>query len=243
MRAQRPTCQPDSRRPPGQVRSATRAAHWLVRLCVLGLLALAWVPASAANLQISELSDAGSDPTPAGGVITYHVRVLNSDLDTVNDAYVLFDLPAGATAVNLPPFCSVDPVVTTRVVCSLGDVTGTDPPTPIDFDIQVSTAGMDPGTVVISSAIGHAPVPPAGTPLVNLPANDPFFSGDTNSADNVVTQNTTLVDAGDLVMDKSASPEPVVAGTPVTYTITVTNNGPSASSNFTVNDALPAGVT
>ncbi|HVK53000.1 MAG TPA: SdrD B-like domain-containing protein [Pseudoxanthomonas sp.] len=215
----------------------------LHRLLLLVLL-LAWaLPASAANMQISELSDAGSDPTPAGGVITYHVRVLNSDLDTVNDAFVLFDLPAGATAVNLPPFCSVDPVVPTRVVCSLGDVTGTDPATPIDFDIQVDTSGMSPGTVVMTSAVGHAPVPPAGTPLTSLPTNDPFFAGDTNSSDNVVTQNTTLVDAGDLVLSKSASPEPVVAGSQVTYTITVTNNGPSASSNFTVNDALPAGVT
>ncbi|WP_158982707.1 SdrD B-like domain-containing protein [Lysobacter panacisoli] len=200
-------------------------------------------PSHAANLQVSEFSDTGSDPTPAGGVITYEVTVLNSDLDTVDDTFVLFDLPPGATAVNLPANCSVDPVVSTRVVCSLGSVTGTDPPTPTTFQLQVSTAGLAPGTVVTTAAIGHAPLPPATTPLNTLPPSDPFFAGDTNVGDNVVSQNTTLIDAGDLALTKTASPNPVVAGTEVTYTVTVVNNGPSPSSNFAVNDVLPAGTT
>jgi uncharacterized repeat protein (TIGR01451 family) len=47
----------------------------------------------------------------------------------------------------------------------------------------------------------------------------------------------------DLSITKSASPEPVVTGSDVTYTITVTNNGPDAAQGLTVSDNLPAETT
>ncbi len=227
--------------------NAQRTARaWVVSLLMLcGLVA--WAPsASAANLQVSQLSEV-TDPIPAGSVITFNVSIVNTDVDTVDNVFTLFDLPPGTTAVNLPAFCSVDPGVPTRVICDHGSVTGTLPPTPINFTLQVSTAGQLPGTVTTVAAVGHAPLPPATTPLSSLsqdPANpDPFFGGDTDPANNVANQTTTLVNAGDLALTKSATPDPVVAGSEVTYTITVVNNGPSPSSNFNVTDVLPSGVT
>ncbi len=50
----------------------------------------------------------------------------------------------------------------------------------------------------------------------------------------------------DLTLTKTASPKPVVAGSALTYTITVTNNGPStirSSESFLVKDDLPIGFT
>ncbi|MGH9961072.1 MAG: HYR domain-containing protein, partial [Pyrinomonadaceae bacterium] len=47
----------------------------------------------------------------------------------------------------------------------------------------------------------------------------------------------------DLSITKSASPEPVVTGSNVTYTITVANNGPDAAASVTVSDNLPAETT
>jgi uncharacterized repeat protein (TIGR01451 family) len=49
--------------------------------------------------------------------------------------------------------------------------------------------------------------------------------------------------AADLSLTKSATPESVTVGENVTYTITVTNNGPGAADGVTVTDALPAGAT
>ena len=48
--------------------------------------------------------------------------------------------------------------------------------------------------------------------------------------------------SADLVIAKTDSPDPVVAGQQLTYDITVTNNGPSIASNVVVTDNLPAGV-
>jgi len=42
---------------------------------------------------------------------------------------------------------------------------------------------------------------------------------------------------------KSAAPNPIVAGQDVTYTITVSNEGPADAANLTLDDPLPAGLT
>ena len=47
----------------------------------------------------------------------------------------------------------------------------------------------------------------------------------------------------DLSVTKVDTPDPVNTGSNLTYTITVTNNGPSAASNASWSDALPAGTT
>ena len=47
----------------------------------------------------------------------------------------------------------------------------------------------------------------------------------------------------DVSVAMSAAPSPVAQGAPLTYTITVTNNGPLAANAVTMTDALPAGAT
>jgi uncharacterized repeat protein (TIGR01451 family) len=46
----------------------------------------------------------------------------------------------------------------------------------------------------------------------------------------------------DLSITKSGAPNPVVSGNRLTYTLTVTNNGPEAGPGVTVRDPLPANV-
>jgi uncharacterized repeat protein (TIGR01451 family) len=55
--------------------------------------------------------------------------------------------------------------------------------------------------------------------------------------------NALISLATDLVLTESASPNPVAAGLTLTYTLTVTNNGPATATGVVVTDALPATVT
>jgi uncharacterized repeat protein (TIGR01451 family) len=209
------------------------------------LLLSGWLPAAqAADLQITDLSDSLSDPTPAGGIVTYDYTIENGAADTAEDVVALFDLPAGSSAVGMPAFCSADPGTPTRIVCNVGTLVGTfGGGEPFSFQLEVSTAGLAPGTITVRSALGRPPLPSASTPLASLDASDPFFAGDTNAGNNHAEQLTTLIQAGDLAITKTATPDPVVAGAEVTYTIQVRNQGPSASSNFNVVDTLPSGAT
>ena len=49
--------------------------------------------------------------------------------------------------------------------------------------------------------------------------------------------------SADLSVTKTDSPDPVIAGTNLTYTITVANAGPNAAASVAMTDALPAGTT
>ncbi|WP_161809060.1 SdrD B-like domain-containing protein [Stenotrophomonas humi] len=215
----------------------------------LGFAALlGWMPSAfAANLQITGVQEA-ADPVPAGGVIEYTVNIRNGGPEDVSDAVIAFDLPAGTNPVNLPPGCTVSapaaPDVGPRVVCDISQTLGDGDST--DFVLEVSTAGLgmpNPPTVNLTAAVGRDPGPPPGTKLGDIPAGNPFYAGDGNIGDNLEVEGTTLVEAGDLQMTKTASPDPVVAGAEVTYTISIFNAGPSASTNFNVTDSLPSGVT
>ncbi|MDT4938757.1 MAG: hypothetical protein QOG80_2428 [Pseudonocardiales bacterium] len=65
---------------------------------------------------------------------------------------------------------------------------------------------------------------------------------DPNSANNAVQVNLTVTSVADLALTKSG-PATVVAGAPITWTLSVHNNGPSTAHNVLITDNVPAGVT
>jgi uncharacterized repeat protein (TIGR01451 family) len=64
---------------------------------------------------------------------------------------------------------------------------------------------------------------------------------DPNPANNLATA-TTQVTSADLSVSKTASSDPAVPGTDLTYTLTVSNAGPTSASVVVVTDTLPTGV-
>ncbi len=58
-----------------------------------------------------------------------------------------------------------------------------------------------------------------------------------------LTPEELSLETSDLSITKVDSPDPVTAGSNLTYTLTVTNNGPSDATGVMVTDTLPAGAT
>ncbi|MBN1768239.1 MAG: DUF11 domain-containing protein [Prolixibacteraceae bacterium] len=65
---------------------------------------------------------------------------------------------------------------------------------------------------------------------------------DPNTSNNSDTETQTVTTESDLSVEKTG-PVTIVAGTKITYGLTVLNNGPSDAANTEIEDVLPAGVT
>lgn len=66
---------------------------------------------------------------------------------------------------------------------------------------------------------------------------------DDDLANNLGTVRTDVRGVADLALSKLGSPSPVVAGKQLTYTMTVSNAGPSTARGVSVTDQLPAGTS
>ncbi len=66
---------------------------------------------------------------------------------------------------------------------------------------------------------------------------------DPNTSNNQATGHITFVSVANLSITKTRSPNPVVAGTNLTYILTASNAGPSPATNVVVTDTLPAQVS
>jgi uncharacterized repeat protein (TIGR01451 family) len=67
--------------------------------------------------------------------------------------------------------------------------------------------------------------------------------GQTNTTNDTSSDPTTVVSSSDLSLSKTVNNPNPIQGQNVTFTITLTNTGPSNATNVAVTDALPAGLT
>ena len=87
---------------------------------------------------------------------------------------------------------------------------------------------------------------PASTPAGTVIANHADVTAnelDPNRADNGADASTTVARLADVWITKTATPDPVDAGSTLTYHLTATNNGPSNAAAVSITDALPPGTT
>lgn len=82
---------------------------------------------------------------------------------------------------------------------------------------------------------------PNGTTLMNTATVGSSF--DPVSSNNSSTLTTTVASQADLGITKTAPAGPIPPGQNVTYTLGVTNSGPSDAANVTLADPLPTGTT
>ncbi len=158
------------------------------------------------------------DPVLAGNSLVYTLTVSNAGPSDAQSVVVTDTLPAGVSNA-VSSGCAEDP--NGVPTCSLGNIAAG------GSAMYTVTVDVDPGT--------------SGT-LANM-ASVTSATADSNGGNNSVTENTGVNADADLSITKTDSVDPVVAGTNMTYTITVNNNGPSDATGVSVADTLPAGVT
>ncbi len=171
------------------------------------------------DLSIVKYDDSDLDVVNPGSVITYHLDVYNAGPSTALTPTITDTLPASMTG-----FASGD-----GWTCVSGNtITCTRPSLNVyqwsAIDITATapmTLGLITNTAWISSPI---------TP-------------DPDLANNHDTEVTLVTPLADLVIEKTASPDPVNPGAILTYTIVVTNSGPYTATNVIVTDTLPIGFT
>lgn len=80
---------------------------------------------------------------------------------------------------------------------------------------------------------------PTGSQIINT-AIVSSSTSDPDTDNNTSTSTSNITASTDLSITKTAMPSPFIAGESITYTITVSNNGPSNAQNVSVTDNLPA---
>ena len=102
---------------------------------------------------------------------------------------------------------------------------------------------LQPGAVTtITLVVRSAPDAAAGLLLFNT-AVVTSTTFDPNLANNSSTAQSQVFGLADIAVDKVASTAIVTSGQYITYTITVTNNGPSAAEDVDIKELLPPSVT
>src|SRR5439155_18351381 len=83
----------------------------------------------------------------------------------------------------------------------------------------------------------------ANNSTINNTASATTTSTENVTSNNSASQSITVQTRADLAVTKTGTPSTVIVGQNETYTITVTNNGPSDAQAVVVNDAVPANTT
>ena len=169
-----------------------------------------------ADLTITKMDS--PDPVLAGQNITYTIEVTNAGPQTAENVQVTDTLPAGTTLISTTG-CAEDP--NGVPTCTLGDI----------------GSGMSKMYTIVASVDSSVTGALANFATVTSDTDDPI------PGNNSANATTTVDTEADLVIAMTDNPDPVIAGNQLTYTITVTNGGPSDAQNVVVTDTLPAGVT
>ena len=194
------------------------------------------------DLEVTQNDDT-PDPVYAGQNITYTQELRNIGALTATNPTFTQTTPAGTTFVSMTPpagwSCTTPAVgATGTITCTANSGTLAAGATSGDFTLILAT----------NSTLAH------GTVLTDT-ATASMTEVDPTPANNSKSATTTVQRLVDVAVDKSNAENlaPYGAGyvytgnppapTPVTWTVLVTNNGPSQATNVVMTDPLPTGYS
>ncbi len=192
------------------------------------------VVSTSAQADLIVTNSASPSSVAPTGSITYTQTVMDqgpaaaagasfSEITPPNTNFQSIVIPAGWTCPTLPVVGG-----TGTITCNDGSSLATGSANKVTFTVVLQAGTNAPsGTNITDTATATA------TNIV------PSLTNNTASATVIVASSSSA----DMAIVKTATPNPVTEGTPLTYTLTVTNNGPASATNVTVADTLPSVVT
>ncbi|HEX4955046.1 MAG TPA: GEVED domain-containing protein [Thermoanaerobaculia bacterium] len=174
----------------------------------------------------------GSATEIPGTPVTYTIAVANAGPSTATAVSVSDTFPAALTGCSWSSLAAGG---------ATGNTAG-----PVAGNIAETGLTLPPASSVTYTATCNVD-PAARGSLINT-ATVASATADPTPGNNSATDTDTLVPQVDLVVGKTESIDPVIAGSGVgnlTYVVTVTNAGPSTATTVTLSEVLtlPAGVT
>ena len=173
-----------------------------------------------ADLSIT-LADA-PDPVTAGTNLTYTATATNNGISDAQGVNISLPLPAGTSFVSATPSAGGACNAASPVLCTWAGAT--------------APAGVRSVSIV-------AAVAPATTGALTATATAASATNDPNPGDNSASADTTVIVSSDMSITLTDSPDPVTAGTNLSYTAVVTNGGPSDATGVTITLPLPANTS
>lgn len=159
-------------------------------------------------------------PTAAlGGSLTNIITVSNAGPSSATNVVLTSTVPASVT-------------VTSRTTTQ-GSVSQAGSIITANLGALASNATVVVTVVMRADAVGNATVTSSTASSVI----------DLDTTNNTASSTATITPSANLAIGMTASPNPVVVNSNLTYTITVTNLGLSASTNVVVTDVLPGSLT
>ncbi len=184
------------------------------------------VVAPSADVSVDKVDTA--DPVSLGGTLTYTITVTNAGPSTAANVVVVDTLDADTAYVSDTGGCVEAPAGT--LTCALGDLA----PGVTSFDVTVDVSAVASTAGVLSASPCDGSEDLCNNVTVSTDTADP------NPANDSDDEPTDVTEAADLVITKVDGSDPVAQASFLTYTLQVTNNGPSTAVAVVVTDVLDA---
>ena len=183
--------------------------------------------AAAADLDVTSKT-ASPNPVQAGLDLTYVLTIQNFG-------------PADATNVVVTD--TLGSLVTTGGFQSATPSQGTCTPSGVTagptVNLSCNLGTLNNGATATITIVVRPSIAATGN-RTNTATVTSLDVGDPNRDNNPASVTSQVIAVADVTVTKTDTPDPVQAGTPLTYVITARNNGPSTAANVVVTDTLPA---
>lgn len=160
------------------------------------------------------------DPVNVGSNVTYQILVFNAGPSAATAVNLTDTLPAGLTFVSGVP--------------TTGTCTGT---TTVNCNLGTINSGSSATVAIVALATASAAASVSNTATATSTVADP------NAANNSATATTAVTTSANISVTITSAPNPVAQGSNITYTVVVSNAGPSSAANVTATMAVPANTT